>query len=82
VGARGAVTSATNAWTTGDGGKIIRWNGTSWKPVTVPTGIAWLYGMAAISGTNAWAVGYGTSSSLTTPIVILHWNGTAWTKSA
>ena len=34
-----------------------------------------LYGVAAISASNIWAVGYAQNATL-----ILHWDGTAWTR--
>jgi hypothetical protein len=86
-----AATSASNAWAVGGSetppGKtfILHWNGTAWKPVPSPTpkGGGSLFGVAAISARNAWAVGcagncgqgFGGIKTL-----ILHWNGTAWTR--
>jgi hypothetical protein len=82
-----AATSATNAWAVGyydNGGNtpdrtlIEHWNGTVWKQVPSPnpggsSGASQLFGVAAISATNAWAVGFDPNSTL-----IVHWNGTAW----
>src|SRR5215469_1616553 len=86
-----AATSASNAWAVGGGGAgpgktiILHWNGTAWKPVPSPTpkGGGTLFGVAATSARNAWAVGcagncgqgFGGIKTL-----ILHWNGTAWTR--
>jgi len=87
-----AATSARNAWAVGTGGiglaqraLIEHWNGTTWKRVAspVPPGsrYAVLYGVAATSTRNAWAVGYYNarephgSKDLT---LIEHWNGTSW----
>jgi hypothetical protein len=82
--------SASNAWAVGWTANgtatttlIERWNGTAWCTVPSPNpGGAVvpqdaLYGVAATSATNAWAVGYylGTSGYDT---IILHWDGTAW----
>ena len=45
-------------------------------PIPEPGKSDGLNGVAAISATDAWAVGtYGTFKTL-----ILHWNGTAWTR--
>jgi hypothetical protein len=86
-----AATSARNAWAVGGGGAspgktiILHWNGTAWKTVPSPTprGGGALFGVAATSAGNAWAVGcagncfqgFGGIKTL-----ILHWNGTAWTR--
>src|SRR5262245_33815412 len=37
-------------------------------------------GVAAISATDAWAVGYDSSSTTFGPLAE-HWDGTSWTKS-
>jgi hypothetical protein len=85
-----AATSPSNAWAAGlyttnasPGGEplIERWNGTRWQVAATPsfsglTNI--LYGVAATSATNAWAVGYYDTSSSNSQSLILHWNGTAW----
>src|SRR5205823_2852052 len=77
-----AATSSTNAWAVGSyyNGTaeltlVEHWNGTAWKVQPSPnpggTGLNnhnFLYGVAATSATNSWAVGS----------VILHWNGKAW----
>jgi hypothetical protein len=80
-----AATSASNAWAVGCTGCLVegagvplieRWNGTSWAKVTGPSAEALdgLWGVAATSPTNAWAIGGG---GITTDIA--HWNGRAWT---
>jgi hypothetical protein len=40
-----------------------------------------LTGVAAAAGNNAWAVGY-SGSSVSPKILMLHWNGSAWSKVA
>jgi hypothetical protein len=57
----------------------IHWDGTRWSEVAVPsgplgTGRGGLRGVAAISATNAWAVGRARS----TAVLVEHWNGSAW----
>jgi len=66
--------SATNVFAVGDGGKILRYNGTSWHSETgLPTGDELLYGVWASSATNdVFVVGWGGT--------ILHYNGTSWHK--
>ena len=79
-----AATSATNVWAVGfyansDGiwrSLTEQWNGTHWSIVKSPSPgsqISYLYSVAAISASNAWAVGYADSQTL-----IERWNGTRW----
>jgi uncharacterized membrane protein len=82
--------SPTNAWAvgyydTGSGDQralILHWDGASWQPeATVPEPVGGtnikLYGIAAASANDIWAVGtyMGASGRVT---LTLHWNGTAW----
>jgi hypothetical protein len=82
--------SASDAWAVGYGDNaaksedmslILHWNGTSWAAVPSPnpggTGGTILYGVAAISPADVWAVGNSGTTAL-----ILHWNGTSWAKVA
>jgi hypothetical protein len=59
-------------------------NGKTWKTVTIPKlpgqGLGILYGVAATSTSNAWAVGYYNDTTGVSHIVILRWAGTAWTR--
>jgi hypothetical protein len=75
-----AATSASNAWAVGsyqdgtapDRTLIEHWNGRSWAIQPSPsggTGFSDLYGVAATSAANAWAVGR---------TLIEHWNGRRW----
>jgi hypothetical protein len=52
------------------------WNGSAWSIVPGPQLSEWatLDGVAAVSGSNVWAVGYAGSES---PLME-HWNGQAW----
>jgi hypothetical protein len=62
--------SATNVFAVGDGGRIVRFNGTAWTPMTSPTP----RNLARISGTSAndiWALGDS---------VLVHFDGTQWTS--
>ncbi len=84
------VVSATNIWAVGDGTNssgtnqtlIEHWNGTTWQIVASPnTGTVPndLWGVAAVSASNIWAVGdYGMPSNPPTQTLIEHWNGTSW----
>jgi hypothetical protein len=85
------ATSSSNAWAVGDyhngtGSQtlILHWNGTKWKRQTSPnpggsSNLNDLFGVAATSKSNAWAVGDYTSGT-GEKTLILHWNGTAWKK--
>ncbi len=87
-----AATSGTHAWAVGDyfadtahGLHVSRtlvehWNGTAWTVQPSPNVGRIenaLFGVAATSGTNAWAVGYSFNGG--PPLTLIeHWNGTAW----
>jgi hypothetical protein len=87
-----AATSATNAWAVGryDNGVgtfsrtlIEHWDGSSWKQVPSPTpgrGRG-LNGIAAVSATDAWAVGaYGSNTTHRETTLIEHWDGRTWRR--
>ena len=83
--------SGSNAWAVGyffDGTAfqtlVLHWDGGSWKRVPSPNpgGHAEndvLFGIAAISSSNAWAVGYTADGTLHQTLV-LHWDGSAWKR--
>jgi hypothetical protein len=88
-----AATSINDAWAVGtfsmshvalQGSKALieHWNGSVWNVVKspdTPLGDGILTGVAAISTSNAWAVGYAFSdSSNEQHTLIEHWNGTSW----
>lgn len=101
-----AATSASNAWTVGDrapirgapgsGPTLIEhWDGKTWKRVASPNPGAdrSLAGVAAVSRSNAWAVGSyesprfftvpGAPQQFSVPVsatLILHWDGSSWTQ--
>ncbi len=68
---------------------VLRWNGTAWSqaPSPSPGGQAVLNAVSAGPDRTAWAVGYSCASgcgtgSETDKILILRWNGTAWSRAA
>jgi hypothetical protein len=78
--------SKTNAWavgyyTNGDGHRRTlteHWDGTGWKIVPSPnkgTGDNTLHGVAAVSASHVWAVGYTGPTELEQRPLIEHWNG-------
>jgi hypothetical protein len=85
------ATSRSNAWAVGSVPNgtasqtlILHWNGTRWRRVPSPNpgGSAHdnaLTGVAVTSAGNAWAVGSYTSGAVQKTL-ILHWNGSAWTR--
>ena len=91
------ATSPANAWAVGEycvshcgpgevfGTLILHWNGTRWSAVNSPspssTGRNFLDGVAATSATNAWAVGTYPDTSNVQHVLILHWNGTTWSRA-
>ncbi|HLJ33483.1 MAG TPA: hypothetical protein VKU38_07530, partial [Ktedonobacteraceae bacterium] len=58
------------------------WNGTKWKIIpTVSANSPVLYGVAALSATDAWAVGnYYQGNQMPNAALIEHWNGSAWSQ--
>jgi len=87
-------TSRTSCWAiggqTGTGGtglanQMLRWNGTTWRQVSVPdpggTGadsISQLFAVRCLAAANCWAVGQRSSGSATLNQA-LYWNGKKWT---
>ena len=89
-----SAVSGSDAWVVGVGGifggatdstLILHWDGTAWTqvPSPSPSSISYneLHGVSAVSGSDAWAVGFYNATEIG-PIktLILHWNGTAWAK--
>lgn len=59
------------------------WNGTAWTIIDSPnpgTARNLLFGVAAISANNAWAVGWQANTNIPQPL-ILHWDGMNWSES-
>lgn len=92
-----SAVAANDIWATGErmlNGHVatlaLHWNGTAWRVVGTPNrGVAknnfLLGGVAAISSTNAWAVGSynaGTEAAPSFRTLVLHWNGTRWSAVA
>jgi hypothetical protein len=71
---------------TGWGTLMMHWDGTHWARVTSPPvlngapGI--IEGIAALSPSDAWAVGFTGPSATTLKPLLLHWDGTRWTQVA
>jgi hypothetical protein len=66
---------------------ILHWDGTAWTEslVTLPDSPSavrspQLFGISAVSSTEAYAVGWAWDSSIQVDI-ILEWNGTTWTRA-
>ncbi|HEY2639707.1 MAG TPA: hypothetical protein VGI66_07455 [Streptosporangiaceae bacterium] len=87
-----AATSPANAWTVGCicGGPgapgimvplIEHWNGKTWRrqSFNLPQNSGEFNDVAAISATDAWAVGT-TSNGTANGALIEHWNGTRWKR--
>jgi hypothetical protein len=66
---------------------LLEWNGTAWNRVPTPQpaspdgGFSTLEGLSASSASNAWAVGWYETSGGAGKTLMLHWNGTGWTRS-
>jgi hypothetical protein len=65
---------------------IEHWNGSTWNITTAPTipssTSSQLLGVAAISSTDAWAVGNYFDASSNENTLIEHWNGTSWSVAS
>jgi hypothetical protein len=71
-----AVGSYANKFTNGGYQSLVQhWDGTSWRRIETPIlgSEAFLWGVAAVSATDVWAVGASGGKTL-----VLHWNGVAW----
>ncbi len=86
--------SARDAWAVGaysasDNGPlqslIVHWNGHSWTQVPSPNPLDESIGLtsvAAVSATNAWAVGLATTGSFgSSQSLAFHWNGKSWQQA-
>ncbi|MCW4001025.1 MAG: hypothetical protein NWE93_12380 [Candidatus Bathyarchaeota archaeon] len=62
-----------DAWAVGDGGTILRWDGSSWTTVSSPTAQN-LYSVFFVNSTFGWAVGGNSNSG-----VIVRYNNGEWT---
>ncbi len=65
--------------------QIVHWNGTAWTRVPSPNPPSqplgdWLFGVAATSARNAWAVGGTSITDAGSKTLVLDWNGTAWKR--
>lgn len=87
-----SATSTADVWAVGfastnqngDNTLIEHWNGAAWSVVASPNGASnenALYGVTALSATNAWAVG-DASTATADQTLIEHWNGFTWSISA
>jgi hypothetical protein len=87
------MTSATDGWAVGFGGNsqgagvtlVLHWNGTAWTQVPSPTpglrsGGGLLTGVSALTGSDAWASGFYNTNSGGEGTLLLHWDGTSWTR--
>jgi hypothetical protein len=87
------MTSATDGWAVGyadnsaaeDLSLVLHWDGTSWTRMPSPTpglrnGGTQLTGVSALTGSDAWASGLFDTNGGEEGTVLLHWDGTAWTR--
>jgi hypothetical protein len=87
----GSALSARSIWAFG-GTKVAHWNGRAWAATSVASllpardknglndpGLTAIY---AQSPTSVWAVGTGAREDEGGPLVVLHYNGHAWSRAA
>jgi hypothetical protein len=88
-----SAVSATDVWAVGNfvddksgatDTLILRWDGTAWSQVASPNPSSTyntLWGVSAVSKTDAWAVGdYSDDASGSYETVLLHWDGASWSR--
>jgi len=89
-----SAVSGSDAWAVGNDSSldnpgasrtlVLHWNGTAWSKINSPTpnpnDLNFLQGVSARSGSDAWAVGVYWNTSGLSRSLILHWNGTAWSR--
>ncbi len=84
--------SASDVWAVGNyygptGGPLdlaVHWDGSAWNLTPAPNPFPLsdqLFGVTALSPSDAWAVGFGRASG-GTQAIILHWNGATWKQVA
>jgi hypothetical protein len=87
----GSALSASSIWSF-DGASVAHWNGRTWTRTSVagllpprlkPTGLndPGVTAIYARSATSVWALGDGNDEDDGGPIVILHYNGHAWSRA-
>ena len=88
-----SAVSASNLWAVGfqqtsSGAPqtlIERWNGSAWSVVSSPSPSSIgdsLNGVAAVTGSSVWAVGFRQNSRFSQRTLIEYWNGTQWSVVA
>jgi hypothetical protein len=87
----GSALSATSAWGF-NGVDVEHWNGAKWTATSVksllparnPSGLNGpaVAGVLALSRTNVYALGNGNAEDEGGPLVVLHYNGSKWTRLA
>ena len=69
---------------TGNDSLILHWNGSSWSvvpsPEPYPDTDSQLHGVTALAENDAWAVGYVWNPQGYAETLIMHWDGSSWTR--
>ncbi|GLY74469.1 WD40/YVTN/BNR-like repeat-containing protein [Actinoallomurus iriomotensis] len=81
-----AATGAHDAWAVGSqtldadhgGGTVLRWNGTTWSPVTVPGDTGSFGSVDGSSPNNVWIMGATNEGAQAS----WHWDGASWTSAS
>ena len=87
-----SAVSANDIWAVGSGGTqtrettlVLHWDGKAWTQVPSPTpglrnGGGQLTGVSSLTGSDAWASGLFHTNGGGEGTLLLHWNGTSWTR--
>lgn len=58
------------------------WNGSAWRTVITPPASDGLFGLAALSGSDVWAVGDQALTNGNEAAPAIRWNGSSWSTVA
>jgi hypothetical protein len=87
--------TGSDAWASGlfspkgavEGTLLLHWNGTAWTRVPAPspspggpTGGSGLTGIDMVATADVWSAGLTFDSTGKEQTLLLHWNGTTWTR--
>ncbi len=72
-------TSERDVWLVGEGGRITHWDGVSFQEIASGTD-ATLFGVWAASPSDVWAVGGTPEQASADNDVVLHWDGSSWSR--
>jgi len=88
-----AIAAPNDVWAVGQnavtgqqspGPLMLHWDGSSWAVVPgpyIPGGNSSLNAVTAISANNVWAAGWNNGSNPSSQTLIMHWDGSEWSRA-